>query len=471
MPYRKDPNNERCVQVQRNGVWEEKKCFETKEEADDHLAALEINVSEAHREFKRPTQAEVNFKSHAPDNMTCATCRFQYEDGMCYIIENTPDDVTAKSVCDRHEPKPGAPAVEPKPESAPEPQPDADQAIYAAPKDTTFLQKISQKVVGGLKPGSTVIRAKDGKRYMFIVTSNSYEDRESETLTTKSLERWVNSCWPADDYFHTSNKQLVWHHDALEVGDIVWADMAGPFLLEVARERPGIIAKTAYDYYESTDEALGASHRFAYPTSQRDDDGTYHVIDKLETSTLPRKAAANLLTFSGVLPMDTARNEHLDKMFGIEGVAELLKKGPDYLEAALEAKGIQHKSEDTPDAMPEPAQKTEQAENNFATLVVKLTEGLADILGEFDSLKTSVDKALADAAETRQQEKAADTARLDALEVENKALREAMNESPRVTLSGPEADKAKAEIDKQQQPVHKTDSVVEGWLKEMERGG
>lgn len=44
MPYRLDPSDGRCVEVQREAGWERLKCHPTREAAARHLTALRINV-------------------------------------------------------------------------------------------------------------------------------------------------------------------------------------------------------------------------------------------------------------------------------------------------------------------------------------------------------------------------------------------------------------------------------------------
>lgn len=157
-----------------------------------------------------------------------------------------------------------------------------------------------------LGEGKVVQERPGGLRVMWIVTSNAYRDREGEIVSQKALEGYVESCWKEGDFVGT-NPLLVWHAgDA--IGDIVFADMRGPFLIEIAQERPNTIVNLAADgeppiYAEikavwdalEQEPDLGASHQFYYLTSDRDD-RIYDVIKKTETSTLPRQAAANLFT-------------------------------------------------------------------------------------------------------------------------------------------------------------------------------
>lgn len=150
-----------------------------------------------------------------------------------------------------------------------------------------------------------------GLRHMLIVTSNAYRDREREIVSEKALNDYVDSCWEGE-IFKGDNPLLVWHAGD-PIGDIVFSDMFGPFLVEVARERPNapvdladegeapfvVQIKAVWDALErETDSA--ASHAF-FPLASDRKDGTYWRIYKRETSVLPRFAAANLLTDSEVI--------------------------------------------------------------------------------------------------------------------------------------------------------------------------
>ena len=197
----------------------------------------------------------------------------------------------------------------------------------------------------GLKPGQTMFKAADGKRYMLLVTSNSYTDREAETLTSAALTADVDRHWTnGDGNFASDNPLLFWHDDRMVIGDIVWGDMRGPFYVELARESDSPLASKLWDAIETSDDDWGASHQFAYYSQHRNADGDYSRIFKKETSILPRDMAANLLTYSGVLSMSKARDDYLDKLLGVEGVADALDKGMAAIVALLKKQGVEHKS-------------------------------------------------------------------------------------------------------------------------------
>lgn len=209
--------------------------------------------------------------------------------------------------------------------------------------------------IGRKQAESTVMKSADGTRYMFIITSNSYEDREGETITTKALEQYVRESWPAEDKCITNNKHLYWHDDNIHIGDIIWCDMQGPFLIELSKEianeftqKTGAHAgvypvSVLWDYFEAhPEDRQGASHRFKYFEGDRDD-ATYEWIKKEETTTLPLRSAANGITFSGVIDM-THKDNELEKIVGIAGIGKKLRDAPDQLKAALDELGVQHKA-------------------------------------------------------------------------------------------------------------------------------
>lgn len=161
-------------------------------------------------------------------------------------------------------------------------------------------------------PGQKALADQSPLRLAIIISSNAYIDRQREIVRQKALEDYVESAWKGN-MFVGSNPLLVWHGgDA--IGDIVYADMEGPFLIEVAQERPDgpvnlakrgeapvmTTVKAVWDALENSDIDWGASHEFLYAVKDRED-GVYDNILKLETSVLPRENAANGYTFFAVI--------------------------------------------------------------------------------------------------------------------------------------------------------------------------
>lgn len=221
------------------------------------------------------------------------------------------------------------------------------QKDYAAPKPVSIFSRI--------KTGIAMYKGADGLRYMLIVTSNSYKDRDEETIRTKALKEYVDKAWAVEGMCLPDNELMFWH-DGDPIGDIIWTDMEGPFLYEVAKERPNrriqlsserkVIStiKNVWDFIESNPQRYrwGASHGFKYLDSAKKN-GVYDRIAKFETSSLPLDAAANPYTFAGVVN-DMNRDKVLDQITKIPGLAAKFRSGIRQVNADLKKQGLEHKA-------------------------------------------------------------------------------------------------------------------------------
>jgi len=144
---------------------------------------------------------------------------------------------------------------------------------------------------------------------MLIVTSNSYQDREGEWLTTQALSEWVDSQWDGDKYIGKNYLRIDrTRHAGVKMGEIIWSDMFGPFLVEVARKRYSgvpafqLLINQAWDMVRKEPDGWGASHGFYSRQRTRDSEGiVHHIIDKRETTVLRRMFAANTITSAKVV--------------------------------------------------------------------------------------------------------------------------------------------------------------------------
>lgn len=225
------------------------------------------------------------------------------------------------------------------------------KSIVRTPRmDRTFFEKVRGLVQPTLKPGIHIVH-KDNERlrHMFLVTSNSYEDRDNETITTKALEDYEASCFPGEGLFHCDNPMVFWHDDDVPMGEIIAVNVSGPFLIELVKELDTPLAKFLWDIAEETKDA-GVSHRFGYLEKDRDPDGTFNRIFKQETSWLPRRdLAANELTYAGVMEMaspqsDKWLDEQLERLAGIKNAAAKVHAHTGEIEKELEARGLSHKA-------------------------------------------------------------------------------------------------------------------------------
>jgi hypothetical protein len=198
--------------------------------------------------------------------------------------------------------------------------PHAVKSFIATPRmDKTLIQKFKGMFRDDHVLGVKTFPADNtGLRHIFSITSNAYMDRENETITSKALEEYVASCFPAEDVYHNDNPYLWWHDDDVVMGKIISTSYIKPFLIEIIEEIPNDpISKVLFDFAEENGDNAGASHRFGYREEDRTADGDYLHIFKQESTYLPDRAlAANAMTYAGVITSMSAQSDkHLDQVF------------------------------------------------------------------------------------------------------------------------------------------------------------
>lgn len=344
------------------------KCYPgDKEAARKYLAALEANVPDATTKAFQGAldQKEVNY---LPLSMTkgkaCANCRWFLNDG-CFIVENyEPEPIIATGYCDRWEAVP-APAQTPV-EALVEAVNEVTEAmpmvmmsheheematVAITPSAPVWTQLHNRLKRQPLKDGVEVLKDNAGRRYMYMVTSNGYKDRDNATVTTKAINEYVDHCWTNDGKFIGDNSHYIWHTKELgSISDLMFADVWSGFLVEIWREKDEPISKAFYNYVEKHPEVeWGASQGF-FASKKDKESGIFKSIAKFESSSLPLAAASNGLTLSEVLPMvekgkrDTFLNTLFKEEFGIEDAASLLKQGTEKLRKELADRGVEAKA-------------------------------------------------------------------------------------------------------------------------------
>jgi hypothetical protein len=353
------------------------------------------------------------------------------------------------------------------PEQPPPPTPHTHEAVLsftATPhQDLGVMEKIRAWWKSELKPGIHVVhKDNDPLRYMILITSNSYEDREKETITTKALEEYEAACYPGDGVYHNDNRLLFWHDDDAPIGEIIAVNVSGPFLVEVAKELKTPFAKVIWDVAEGTVHA-GVSHRFGYLEKDRSPDGTFHHIFKDETTWLPDLGlAANGLTYAGVVGMASpASDKWLDETFeriaGIKGASAKLHAKTGELEKELEAAGISHKAAKPPvppappavvegqvvvedddveadakESAPLSVEGISNAFNQFMAIVMDLVEAQGGLMDN----QMGMAKDLSEIKELRVSEKAQDSQAVKDMQEKLKALSDQVAElSKRASLA------------------------------------
>jgi len=209
-----------------------------------------------------------------------------------------------------------------------------------------------------MQSNSYVFKA-NGRRYMFLISSNAYRDREDDIVKEKALQEYV------DNFERTPH--LFWHGGD-PIGEIVGAKMVGPFLLELSQELPNkeidlkrytddkpmlIQRAKVWDALEKNDTAWGTSIGFAHKAGDEQDHVFEHIL-KVETSSLPLSKAANGITPSFVIggkPMSEAtkqdRRNLFEKLLGKAPMGEL-EAAIEGVKTALDKSGLERKELNVP---------------------------------------------------------------------------------------------------------------------------
>lgn len=408
-------------------------------------------------------QKEVNYVPlSATRNKACANCRwFLAFSQSCFIVDGWPEPVLATGYCDRWEgapqPEP-APAVEPIPvvivdPAAAEPmemshekaahEPACDCAAcnsleirreVMVDPSPSVLKQLQNRITGQpLKDGTQVLKDNAGRRYMFMITSNGYRDRDNAHVTTKAIENYVEKCWTDDGKFVGDNAHYIWHTKELgSISDLVFADVWSGFLVELWREKDQTpVAKAFYNYVEKHPEMeWGASQGFFASKSDKAQ-GIYQSIVKYESTSLPRAAASNMFTLSEVLPMvekskrDTFLNNLFKEEFGIEDAVGLLKQGPEKLRATLADRGIEAK------ALGGGSDAVVKARSDAMQQNAELILSMVEVQDTLDRQLTELTEKQASELKTRDDKLTAIEKELQALKQDNAALRTLVNQPPR----------------------------------------
>lgn len=157
-------------------------------------------------------------------------------------------------------------------------------------------------------------------RMMGMITSNAYQDRDGEYITTAALEDWVQRA-RAEGRFENHAIPLLWAHNHPDltgldspppvIGWVIHAETDGAWLIEIAIERDHPLARVIWDAMQYKPAAWGVSHGFHHTEgSPRGEGRIYRYIDKFETSVLLADAASNPYTEVLFLSNHDKEQEH-----------------------------------------------------------------------------------------------------------------------------------------------------------------
>lgn len=196
-----------------------------------------------------------------------------------------------------------------------------------------------------------------GLRHMLLISSCAYKDRAGDIVREKALKEYVDNFYPTP--------HLFWHGGE-PIGEIIAAQMAGPFLLEVSRELPDkpinlardktdppmmVSRQAVWDVLEKEGVPWGASIGF-YGRKSDQLIRLFGMIRKKETSSLPLTKAANSLTPSFVIggksmseAIKKERRNLWKELFGSKTSSEL-EAAMEGVRAVLDKGGVQRKEFD-----------------------------------------------------------------------------------------------------------------------------
>lgn len=278
-----------------------------------------------------------------------------------------------------------------------------------------------------------VFKQEDGSSRWVSLSSNAFQDREGEIVSTKSLEEAVENAAKAE----TKGPLLLWHVPAAKIGDCDFQAVHERFLIESGTFADTALAKKALDYFNTTDETLGVSIGFKHLASEKES-GVYNRIRIIERSVCPLKVAANpWTTFQALrgVEMNDAQKEWLEKVTSKEFVtnimsatakaSEALEAGVAYKADVIDATKDGEKQTDPPGSQPDPQPNSqpditadlEKALTPIADAVKTLAEKTAEFAGQisenqktFAEAQQALDERLK-ALEAEAQERKEKTAR------------------------------------------------------------
>ncbi len=229
-------------------------------------------------------------------------------------------------------------------------------------------------------------RAVDGKRYIGLLSSNAYMDREGDFAALDSLKAYVDQEWPDDEY--AGEGVVLFWHDGPPIADIVYKSVEGAFLVEIAEARDTPYAHAIFEGIEKTGDEIeyGASIG-PWALRARDNWHVYHVVDKPETSILPVDFAANAFTHMEMTKMSEKQKK--TRLTWLEdhipSAAELAKKMSKLAVEStdqLDKVGLERKSLDT-DALSELLAEIKVARAlDIEGLAKSLTKMVGEVMGD-----------------------------------------------------------------------------------------
>lgn len=161
-------------------------------------------------------------------------------------------------------------------------------------------------------------------KYLILWTSNAFEDREKEIFATKAWEDYVDR----RDRSNIEDRVWFWHLKGTDFATVVWQDVAGKFLLEVAKVDDTPYGNKMYDAITHPErfpsllpQGWGTSHGYVYRMGDKQG-GVYNWVEKFETTVLPFHRSCNL--YGGVKGTQEVLMSVRQKKEKVAGLASII---------------------------------------------------------------------------------------------------------------------------------------------------
>lgn len=249
---------------------------------------------------------------------------------------------------------------------------------YAGPNKEearSKLKAIYRRMEWEMPHGSSVKAVEiDGKRFIVLWTSNAFEDREKEIFETKAWQEYVER----RDLSGRRDRVWFWHVKGTDFATVVWQDVVGRMLVEVAEVDNTEFANKMFhalqhpeEFGETLPEGWGTSHGYLYRASDKKE-RVYGFVEKFESTVLPAHKASNLFgEVKEVLDMTVAnvKSNALAELVGDELAETMLAEALKATEA-LEQAGVAHKEEDEEEGDKAGGSSKKKKKNPFVKKVV-----------------------------------------------------------------------------------------------------
>lgn len=243
------------------------------------------------------------------------------------------------------------------------------------------------------------IKQVQGKPWFIAYSTNSFEDREGEIFSLKSLEQYVSEAEksPERGWFN------FWHVPGTDFAKKEWQGIVGRFLVEAGPFLDNDRGRAALKFFRQypdnhptiAPEGWGMSPEYRYLPEERKS-GTYSNIWITRSSVLPRLAAANIWTKGTTMALSKEQEQAAKAIFGDDLAAQIFKGAEDATKE-LEKAGVAHKSTDqaATDSDPKPV---ESPLDQIAEAVVKqlgldfqpFIDGMTKLAAELATLQVEV---------------------------------------------------------------------------------